>query len=1121
MNVLNKLSNFHNELVAAQRASIAIAVVAPARLGSSRRLATTPGIPGSSELGVLLGIPDAHARRIQVARASQSSSTYGSWRTPRPTVINPALSNDSSYRAAIEVATVSKKKSSVVPVSKRGIATLKRLGVSAKGETSVTGTSSISVEGYVEKGYTSPLSHYHSSSAPSFAPAQSAAMSSRQLPPHQSGHASTAVSAESQLSSTSHQPEDTIVVPAERTNEQRAAQMNKLVALYKAISSHNISTEQSVYMISSQRWLQETDVWDWGVPAIGGGHRFRLAPDLLGDVVRVTAELQTLLLKAVALIQDRSRCFQIDPNDTCVPVLRGADSLAQIQGAWEIITQRLRLGHENFIKYEAQAKNLVPIPTSPISTAPELHEELKDEARPDSRLRLIVGRFPHHIGPFSAQTRSRLLGGAPWDEFIVPDSPLLRAFPARGVEADPEVVLYTGKAQREIHHPSRLDYASISQRLASQVQMRSLSPVRSVPSEVPRSIHEEPREGLEGEYQELVVDEPSPQDSVYQPDPQNISVSFYDTATEYKTNDATFFVPPLPELNPPPGIRVPAVPPGPNILYQVGTQKPAVWFAKGKEKSSGSDSNPTRGPQISSFAPQARSSFPFGGRGRPPVASTSGVNFQRSLNRGHHLPTHLRQDIAPSGSLAAGGNSGNGPPSSHSSSHSNRSQRPPPPPINPNPQGPPASPGGNGGGPPHGGGGGGGGPPPGGGGGGGGLPHGGGGGGGGPPPGGGGPPPGGGGGGGGPPPGGGGGFPPYDPFGFPPGAPANQPVNNAPLAPYGTMIPTIKAEVKPEQLPEWDGNPDTAIDYFWKVQQFALLGGYMPEAVGYWLWSRLKPDSSVQIWYMTLETDRQMLMRSHYVHFLRGIKEGFLGPTWQRKMVRNRIDRRAHRVELEEQVPGVDETQVEPEPHPESNDEAIVKEAYQGFKAASSSVQFENSEDDMVSKTVGKPKRPGRFSPSIEEVEDEDDIRDRERPKSTLNVMEYIGTDPETDEFAQDNIYESIREANRSERRRREAAPCTDYEEEIPKHFPKPPRADETPAYEVNRTKDWRLAQAVSAAGSAKFRKSKIHHRNRAKRKRQKARWGEEKRNIRAAKDYRIGPDQRDIGSDLRPTGLL
>ncbi|KAJ7079337.1 hypothetical protein C8R44DRAFT_550266, partial [Mycena epipterygia] len=84
-----------------------------------------------------------------------------------------------------------------------------------------------------------------------------------------------------------------------------------------------------------------------------------------------------------------------------------------------------------------------------------------------------------------------------------------------------------------------------------------------------------------------------------------------------------------------------------------------------------------------------------------------------------------------------------------------------------------------------------------------------------------------------------------------------------PIPPYGTMIPTIKPEFKPEQLPGWDGKKETALEYFWKIDQLSTLGGYIAEAM----------DAE------------KTLMRSHYKQFIKGIKDGFLGRIWQLEMM--------------------------------------------------------------------------------------------------------------------------------------------------------------------------------------------------------------------------------------------
>jgi len=99
--------------------------------------------------------------------------------------------------------------------------------------------------------------------------------------------------------------------------------------------------------------------------------------------------------------------------------------------------------------------------------------------------------------------------------------------------------------------------------------------------------------------------------------------------------------------------------------------------------------------------------------------------------------------------------------------------------------------------------------------------------------------------------------------------------------PYGRIAPTINSKLKQEDLPTWDGNPNTVIEYFWKVQQQASLGGYIPSALGYWLWLKLKEGSDIQTWFATLSFAEQSKMRGHWVNYLKGIKENYLGHNWQ------------------------------------------------------------------------------------------------------------------------------------------------------------------------------------------------------------------------------------------------
>jgi len=107
---------------------------------------------------------------------------------------------------------------------------------------------------------------------------------------------------------------------------------------------------------------------------------------------------------------------------------------------------------------------------------------------------------------------------------------------------------------------------------------------------------------------------------------------------------------------------------------------------------------------------------------------------------------------------------------------------------------------------------------------------------------------------------------------------------NSELIPYGDTKATIRNDLKQDQLPVWDGNKNTAIEYFWKVQQLAALEGDIPQALGYWLWKSLKENSKIWWWFSTLPFSEQAKMRTHYLYYLKGIKDNYLGRTWQISM---------------------------------------------------------------------------------------------------------------------------------------------------------------------------------------------------------------------------------------------
>lgn len=104
--------------------------------------------------------------------------------------------------------------------------------------------------------------------------------------------------------------------------------------------------------------------------------------------------------------------------------------------------------------------------------------------------------------------------------------------------------------------------------------------------------------------------------------------------------------------------------------------------------------------------------------------------------------------------------------------------------------------------------------------------------------------------------------------------------------PHFQPEPRIKRVFELSQLPSWDGNGDSAIEYFAKVHEYAALGGSMPEQLGAMLWTRFVPGSSIDSWYKALPESDKEVMRSHYLQFLYKIRDSWLGPAWALKQRR-------------------------------------------------------------------------------------------------------------------------------------------------------------------------------------------------------------------------------------------
>lgn len=146
----------------------------------------------------------------------------------------------------------------------------------------------------------------------------------------------------------------------------------------------------------------------------------------------------------------------------------------------------------------------------------------------------------------------------------------------------------------------------------------------------------------------------------------------------------------------------------------------------------------------------------------------------------------------------------------------------------------------------------------------------------------------------------------------PPSGPPSGPAGNVLYLPYNPnpSMRQIKGELKPQDLPTWDGNFETAIRYFFEVQQLAMLGGSIPKDLGDWLWTKLVKGSAIRDWFEMLTLDEQVAMKRNYSTYLEGIRDGFLGEDWLLQVTRTfeeqRFRQKGHERELPQQFISLD-----------------------------------------------------------------------------------------------------------------------------------------------------------------------------------------------------------------------
>ena len=199
---------------------------------------------------------------------------------------------------------------------------------------------------------------------------------------------------------------------------------------YCSEEEHSKSTQSRVVYYATKPSLARDEVTDRG--ANTSTQRYMVHKSLLEQISRTVNELQVFIQHMAGLIEEWNSYFQVDPDDTLLKILGGAETTSQLHAAWLGLTSRLSAAQKFMLKYQQEYQNGL-VPSSPVSTDPDIHRYIAGLPDVDDKLRSIHGTIPRHVDKLPCNTRQRLTETKEKWESIIPAPPWLASSPASDV----------------------------------------------------------------------------------------------------------------------------------------------------------------------------------------------------------------------------------------------------------------------------------------------------------------------------------------------------------------------------------------------------------------------------------------------------------------------------------------------------------------------------------------------------------------------------------------------------------------------------------------------------------------------------------------------------------------
>lgn len=239
------------------------------------------------------------------------------------------------------------------------------------------------------------------------------------------------------------------------------------------------STQSRVVFYAMKPSLARDEVIDRGVGT--STQRYMVHKPLLEQIGRTVNELQVFIQHMVGLIEERSTYFQVDPNDTLLKVLGGAETTSQLHATWLGLTSRLEAAQKFMLKYQQEYQNALVLP-SPVSTNPDIHKYISGLPDVDDKLRNIHGSIPRHANKLSHNTRQRLIeANEKWENVLL--APPWLATPAQKTSSPISDVLArtSYKAASSFTLPDEVDSSVPTQRKQALAPWKGSKAVQFAP----------------------------------------------------------------------------------------------------------------------------------------------------------------------------------------------------------------------------------------------------------------------------------------------------------------------------------------------------------------------------------------------------------------------------------------------------------------------------------------------------------------------------------------------------------------------------------------------------------------------------------------------------------------